>query len=232
MDWSSGELLGFDLETTGPDPLLALPVSFALITFEERHVVRRVAALVDPGVPIPAAATAVHGVTTTRAQAEGHGLAGTVLDLLEVVVDAGARGVPLVGMNLAYDLTILERLGSELTGAGLRARGWRGPALDVLVIDRRVDPHRKGKRRLGELCATYGVALENAHDAGSDAEAAVEVLFRICASSPALLERGLSELFADQAVWHHDWATSYDTWRAAQGMERLDTASFAWPIAP
>src|ERR1043165_3222838 len=65
--WATGDLVGFDLETTGTDP------------FEDRIVTAAIVGpgrmrrtwLVNPGVPIPPGASAVHGVTDERAQAEG-----------------------------------------------------------------------------------------------------------------------------------------------------------------
>ena len=96
---------------------------------------------------------------------------GDAIELIsDSVVSAGRRGVPLVGMKLDYDLTILDTQSRQLCGVGLRERGWRGPVLDAVVLDRHHDRYRKGSRTLGALCAHYGVCIENAHDAAADAD--------------------------------------------------------------
>src|SRR5580700_10696910 len=60
--WTRGELLGFDLETTGIDRFSDVPVSYALVRVEGAQVVQRDTWLVDPGREIPDGATAIHGI--------------------------------------------------------------------------------------------------------------------------------------------------------------------------
>src|SRR5271166_1661749 len=149
--WCGGELLGFDLETTGVDRFSDVPVSYALITCVAGEVVERAGGMVDPGREIPVGATAVHGISTARARAEGRPLAEVTEHLAASLVAASQRSVPLVGMNLSYDLTMIDTQCRELDGRGLIERGWSGPALDALPIDRQVDRYRRGPRRLEDL---------------------------------------------------------------------------------
>ena len=67
--WPFGPLLGFDTETTGVNPSHDRLVTAALIRRTERPIGGDRQQLVttwlaDPGVEIPKAASAVHGVTT------------------------------------------------------------------------------------------------------------------------------------------------------------------------
>ena len=71
--------------------------------------------------------------------------------VLDAVVSASRRGVPLVGMKLDYDLTILDTQAKSWFGSGLADRGWCGPVLDAVVIDRHFDRWRRGRRTLGAL---------------------------------------------------------------------------------
>ncbi len=142
--WATGEVLGLDFETTGVDRFSDVPVSYALVLVVEGVVVRSWSGLIDPGCEIPVEATAVHGISTERARAEGMPLDQAIGLVADAVVAAGRRGVPLVGMRLDYDLTILDRFSSGLFGVGLTERGWRGPVLDAGVIDRHVDPDTRG----------------------------------------------------------------------------------------
>jgi len=229
--WTAGELLGFDLETTGVDRFTDRPVSYALVAVEGGVVRDRLAGLVDPGIPVPEGATAVHGITTERARAEGRPLDEAMVGIAGALAAASARGVPVVGMKLDFDLTILDVQCRLVDGRGLVARGFSSPVLDALVLDRHVDRYRRGRRTLGDLCALYDVVIEQAHDAAADAEAAVGVLLALCRRFPELAELTPAELHHSQVAWHREWAMSYDEWRRARGMVPLDERDFAWPIA-
>src|SRR5580692_2004642 len=178
-DWTQGEVLGLDFETTGVDRFTDVPVSYALVSVVDGIAVRSWSGLIDPGREIPPDATAVHGITTERARTDGMPLDSAIALVTDAVLTAGRRGVPLVGMKLDYDLTILDVLGIRYCGRGLVARGWRGPVLDAGVLDRHFDGDRHGRRTLGDLCAHYGVELEGAHDAWADAVASDRVLFAL-----------------------------------------------------
>ncbi len=229
--WHHGELLGFDLETTGVDRFHDVPVSFALVTMEGGQIVRREAGLVDPGRPIPEGAIAVHGITDDRARAEGRPLDAAIGLVADALADATVRGVPVVGMKLDYDLTIIDVQCRRLDGRGLGPRGFASPVLDTLVLDLHVDRYRKGRRTLGELCAHYGVDIDNAHDATADAVASMEVLTAIAERYEEVAGMTPSELHQAQIGWHQEWATSYDGWRRGKGMPPLDPRDFAWPFA-
>jgi DNA polymerase-3 subunit epsilon len=229
--WPDGELLGFDLETTGVDPTSDRPVSFALVTVQGGVVVGRRSSLVDPERLIPAAATAVHGITTARARREGMPLREAVAEMVDALVDAGSRGVPVVGMKLDFDLTMLDVQCRMVQGVDLAARGWSGPVLDGLVLDRRYDRYRKGRRTLGALCAHYAVLVGRAHDASCDAEAAVGVLRAMCTRYPELRATPPDDLHQSQVGWHREWAESFDRWRRDQKLAPLHPREFHWPIS-
>jgi DNA polymerase III subunit epsilon len=228
--WRDGELLGFDLETTGTNRLSDVPVSFALVTAYGGHIVGQRAALVDPGRSIPEGAVSVHGITTERARADGVPLAEATSLMVEALVRAGRRAVPVVGMRLDFDLTILDAQSRRLFGAGLIDLGWRGPALDVSVLDRHLDRYRKGPRKLTDLCEHYEVGIDRAHDAGADARAAVAVLLAMTGRFGEL-DWPLAALHAMQIVWHWEWAMSYDRWRCRNDLVPLDRQDREWPIA-
>ncbi|HVX21582.1 MAG TPA: exonuclease domain-containing protein [Acidimicrobiales bacterium] len=231
VGWHDGELLGFDLETTGVDRFSDVPVSFALVTVVGGQVVDRRTSLVDPGRAIPEGATEVHGITTARARAEGMALADAVDLVAGALLAASRRGVPVVGMKLDYDLTMLDTQCRWLGGSGLFDRGFGGPVLDALVIDRRFDRYRKGRRRLVDLCDQYQVAIDHAHDAAADAEAAVRVLLALCGRFPRLCAMQPQDLHLAQGWWHRQWARSYDAWRREKAMTPLDPREEQWPIA-
>ncbi len=126
-DWTEGEVLGLDFETTGVDRFSDVPVSYALVSVVDGVAVRSWSGLIDPGREIPTDATTVHGITTERARTEGMPLVAAIDLVTDAVLAAGRRGVPLVGMKLDYDLTILDVLGSTLLGRACWRSGLGGP---------------------------------------------------------------------------------------------------------
>lgn len=226
-----GELVAFDLETTGVDRFADVPVSFALLRIVAGTVVSRRSSLVDPGRPIPAEATAVHGITSERASAEGMALSSAVRLVAGVLLAASRRGIPVVGMNLNYDLTMVDRCYRRETGRGLVDDGFCGPVLDALVLDRHFDRFRPGPRRLVDLCWHYGVPMEQAHDAVADAGAALDVLWAMCDRFEGLPATALDVLHLSQIRWYRSWAVSYSQWRIRNGLPALGECDRTWPIA-
>ena len=230
--WSVGEVLGFDFETTGIDRFNDVPVSYALVRVVAGDPVSTLSGLVDPGREIPAEAIEVHGISTARARAEGIPLREAIELVSDAVISAGDRGVPLVGMKLDFDLTILDAQSRGLCGSGLVERGWGGPVLDAVVLDRHLDRFRKGRRTLGALCAHYGVDIGHAHDACADAVASARVLCALAARFKDLDEADPHVLHQAQIGWHREWAESYDVWRSGNGVAPMDRRDFVWPVAP
>jgi len=229
--WAQGELLGFDLETTGVNRFDDSPVSFALVRVRGGQVVERVTAIVDPGRPIPAEATAVHGITDERARREGMELDRATDLLASALVSASRHGVPIVGIKLDFDLTMVDVLCRRKDDLGLAERGWLGPALDVLVLDRHVDPFRPGRRTLVDLCANYGVPIDRAHSAEADALAAARVLLALACRHPELAGTSAQALHEAQVAYHRAWVSSYDQGRRSRGLSGLDPVEAMWPLA-
>lgn len=231
-DWTEGEVLGLDFETTGVDRFADVPVSYALVSVVGGVALHSWSGLIDPDREIPPEATAVHGITTERARADGMPLEAAIALVTDAVVAAGRRGVPLIGMKLDYDLTILDVLSRQLCGRGLVARGWWGPVLDAGVLDRHYDGDRQGRRTLGDLCAYYEVALVGAHHAWADAFASVRVMFAMADRYGALRGADLARLHELQVEWHRRWTEDCDAWRSSRGMGPTDPRDFVWPVAP
>ncbi len=229
--WPQGHLLGFDLETTGVDRFGDVPVSYALVEMIDGVTVSHRAGLIDPGRPIPEGATAVHGITTERARDEGIPLRQATALMVDALLVAHRNAVPLVGMKLDYDLTILDFQAKLLLGRGLSDTAWSGPVLDAIVLDRHFDRWRKGKRTLSCLCEHYGVVIENAHDAVADAEASMGVVLALARAFPEIAVMDPFELHLLQGEWHREWASSYDEWRRGRQMTPIDEADFMWPLA-
>jgi DNA polymerase-3 subunit epsilon len=193
----TGPWLALDFETTG-------------ISVEADHVVTACTALLKPATPvwsqeitshlaaveidIPDAATQVHGVTTKFARDNGR----PPVDVLDEVADALHRAmaarIPIVGANLAYDLTLLDRelRRHDLPTVDERLGRTLAPVIDCMVLDKYIDPYRPGGRKLVNLCETYGIPFVGAHDSTADALAAARVAYRI----GLLAQKSEADLFA------------------------------------
>lgn len=230
MTWMTGRLLGVDLETCSSDPMTALPVSFALVAMDDGKVQRVRHGLIDPGCEIPAEATAIHGITTEDARARGGKLVDSVKGIVKVVDESVGLGIPIVGMNVVYDMSVINETHRRIFGWPWIGETWKGRVIDVLVLDRHVDRYRRGSRRLSALCDHYGVKLDHAHTAASDAEAAVQVAIAIGIGYSEVGAATLDDLWLLQRKWHQDWFESYQAYRAQKGEAPLSADEADWPV--
>ncbi|MEU6346623.1 3'-5' exonuclease [Streptomyces sp. NPDC046977] len=231
MGWHRELLVGFDLETTGTDPLGSRIVTAAVTEVRDGEPIRHLGWLVDPGVPIPAEATAVHGISSEHAAAQGRPAAEAVDEIADALVAHWAAGVPVVVYNAPFDLSLLaaELRRHQLPSLEERLGGEVGPVVDPLVMDRTLDRYRKGKRNLEAACREYGVTLDDAHEASADALAAVRVACAIAERYPTAAS-GLRELHRSQIGWYADWAEGYQRWLVRQGGAPEVEIDTRWPL--
>lgn len=218
----------FDLETTGVDVAEDRIVTAHVGMLDSRgEVVTSRSWLADPGIPIPAGASAVHGVTTEQARAEGRPAAEVVAEVREALAALFARGIPVVAYNAAYDFSLLRH---ECLRHGLAALTPQ-PVIDPLVIDKRIDRYRRGKRTLTHVAEHYGVDLSGAHEASADAEAAGRVALAIARRYPAQFGESALGLHTAQIGWARDQAASLTEYFIRIGrLEPHETLDEAWPV--
>ncbi|MER6981036.1 exonuclease domain-containing protein, partial [Streptomyces carpinensis] len=189
--------------------------------------------LVNPGVPVPEAATAVHGLTEDHLQRNGRWPAPVMYEIAEELAEQAALGRPLVVMNAPFDLTLLDRELRRHRASSLDRWFEASPlcVLDPRVLDKHLDRYRKGRRTLTDLCAHYEVVLAEAHDAAADALAALEVVRALGRRFAARLDRLTpGELHTLQTGWHAAQARGLQAWFARSGTE--ETVDPSWPLRP
>jgi DNA polymerase III subunit epsilon len=233
VTWHRGPIAALDLETTGPDPHEARIVTAALVRLDGPTPTARETWLVDPGIPIPAAATAIHGITTALARAEGIDAASALEKIAEQLVDSLREQRPLVIFNACYDLTVLagELARHHLPSLAERLGAPIAPVVDPLVLDRHVDRYRKGGRTLSEICRTYRVPLEAPHQADADATAAARLACRIAERHAGIAAMSAMSLHEAQIGWYADWAAGYERW-LRRGPARSAVVDRHWPVRP
>jgi DNA polymerase-3 subunit epsilon len=224
------DLVGFDTETTGVRTEADRIVTAALVCRRADGSREAATWLINPGVEIPAQATAVHGITTAKAQAEGAEPAGALEQIAGRLAELLTQGFAVLAFNASFDLRILE---TELARHGLASLEQRlgGPvaaAIDPLVIDRGVDRYRRGKRKLSDLMAVYGVEpTDNLHDALEDVRQSIAVFDAIEAQYPEVASMDLAALHQWQCAKHREWADNFNEWLAGQG--RTADVDTNWP---
>ena len=157
-------LVFFDLETTGTDVLADKIVEICVLRIEVDGSRETRTRKIDPERPIPAEATAIHGIRdedvrgapTFRQIAKG---------LLELIGDAD-----LAGFNIRrFDVPLLDR---EFHECGLDLRVPERRLIDAMVIF-----HRKERRDLAAAVQFYlGREHAEAHSAEADVVATAELL--------------------------------------------------------
>ncbi|MGX2993861.1 exonuclease domain-containing protein [Streptomyces sp. JNUCC 64] len=234
MSWYRERLVGFDLETTGTDVETDRIVTAALVALgPDGRVTDERTWLLDPGVAIPDEAAAIHGVTTGHARRHGAPAATAVAEITGALAEALRDGAPLVVMNARYDLSLLDR---ECRRHRIRPLSEDPateafPVLDPLVLDKHVDRYRRGRRTLQALCAHYGVELDSAHEARSDAVAAVRVARRIGEEHTTVGTVRPAELRELQVRAAAEQSASLERFlrRTSDPTARVESA---WPVIP
>ncbi|KWT63166.1 DNA polymerase III subunit epsilon [Streptomyces albus subsp. albus] len=229
MPWQDGRLLALDVETTGTDPETARIVAAAVVAVGGGAPAETATWLLDPGIDIPAEATAVHHITTEQAQTDGRAAADALPEIAAAVT--GSRGpwdVPLVVFRAPYALTVLARecARHDLDFPADQA----APVLDPYVIDKNLDRYRRGRRTLPELCRHYQVRHDGPNDAAHDAMAAARLAWRLPRVHLALTAMSPPELHRNQITWAAEQAAGLQ-----EHKRRTDPnahVSGAWPLIP
>ncbi|MFM1994339.1 MAG: hypothetical protein RL537_1028 [Actinomycetota bacterium] len=213
----------FDLETTGLDLSTARVVTACVGVIDASGNVEELAEwLVNPGIEIPAVATAVHGISTEKAVSEGLS-AATAINEIVAKLRSLNQVMPLVAFNAPYDFTILqfEALRYQLDPLSPK------PVIDPLVIDRKLR-FGPGKRNLTTLCDLYGVSLTDAHNSTADAIAAGILAQKQASKYPELGQE--PHLVHDlQVKWSDAWTRNFHDWLEKENRP-VDRAEIGWPI--
>jgi len=205
--WREIPIVVIDTETTGTVPGVDGVVQLGIAKFStDRELLPYVfTTLVNPGRPISAEASAVHGITDAMVQG-----APTLADVFATeLVRELLKGAQPLAYHAPFD--------SAFMPPGVFERDW--PWFDALTLVRLVDRYARGKGRhkLEAACERHGVKLEKAHDAGHDARAAGELFFRLLDEPNA---PKVPEYLGDALKWFEaqrvdEWHR-FNDWRARQ----------------
>ena len=190
--WHDIPIALLDVETTGRDASVDRVVEIGIVIARHGVITSRYNWLLNPGIPIPAEVSAIHGIKdedvkdSPRFEAIAHEVAAALSGCVPAAYNAP--------FDRAFIASEFGRCATApatppLEGEGAPAAPLAlAPALrkdvewiDPLVWAREIQQGEKS-RALGEVAARLGVKLESAHRASADAEAAVMVLYSLAKS--------------------------------------------------
>jgi DNA polymerase-3 subunit epsilon/CBS domain-containing protein len=175
--------VALDLEATGLNPARDRIVQVAAIAMLGPRLLDalRLQSNVRPGIPVPASASAIHGLRDEHLvdAPPFAALAPALADLLE--------GRVVIGQHVAFDLALLRH---EAARAGI---AWRDPpALDVGLLFAALEPSL-AEVSLEGIADRLGVIIEGRHTAAGDAMAAARIYARLLGRLRELDVRTLGE---------------------------------------
>ena len=175
------DCVALDTETTGLDARSARLVQIGAVRIEGGAIRADECfeTLVNPGVAIPKASTAVHGIS------DNHVAGAPSFAALAAELKSFLGNAVVIGHTIGYDLLILQR------EADLAKRTWRTPrALDIRTLAELARPSL-AQYDLDRIAAALGIAIEGRHTALGDAMAAARIFLALL---PVLRERGIRTL--------------------------------------
>lgn len=187
-DWSAVPTVWIDTETTGVKPGTDRCVQIAVVRFEGGVPVGSAQDFVNPGIPIPEAATAIHGITDVAVKDAPPIQAFMARSDVQSLLD----GAQPAAYNAPFDKHFVPPFGED----------WTWSWLDALSLIRVVDKYARGagRHKLAACCARHGVDLTQAHSASADARAAGELFYKLAPKvygkatlGEVLLQQGIAE---------------------------------------
>lgn len=205
LGWSEASLAVIDFETTGLDPRVDRVLEMGIVCFDDGVLSASNNWLIDPAIPVPQDATAIHGITDEMLADQPR------FEQVWSEIRTHLEGRLPVAYNAGFDkrflLAELERMGETTWGDELPPSmhadvEW----IDPLVWVRELLRERSAK--LGDICAHLEIPLDAAHRAADDAAAAGRVLFALRDRMPATYGelirvqiRYAAQQEVDLAVW-------------------------------
>jgi DNA polymerase III subunit epsilon len=182
-------LVWIDLETTGVDISTDKIVQVAAIRVKPNGKIAKKTWLVNPGIPIPAEATAIHGITDEMVKDQ------PTFDRIAQTVASAIGEHVICGYNIdRFDLPLLRR---EMYDGGVRFhKDHETVTLDVMKLVGKLF-----SRKLGAMYERYvGEELVDSHDAYEDAKATMILLGEMIKQEEGVPQdlKGIKEFYYDE----------------------------------
>lgn len=166
-DWGKTVFTVFDTETTGLDPKPNRVVEIGGLRFDSKGIISRFNVLINPGMPMPAEASRINGITDTMLTDQPT-TAEVIPDFLRFAGDS-----VLIAHNAPFDISFVNE---ELSRLGLPSL--QNKVVDTRILARDIFPGLP-KYSLQDLAIKFGITAVDAHRAEDDARVCME-LFMVC----------------------------------------------------
>ncbi|MEU6217232.1 3'-5' exonuclease [Streptomyces sp. NPDC047022] len=230
--WHTGRLAAVHLHTTGLDPETVRVVIPDLIHLGGSEPTKTTTWLINPGIPIPEQASAIHGVTTEQAHASGEDSLQTLGAITGALAASLRQQIPLVVFRAPHALTVLDRdcRRHDLPTLAEQCPNGLWPVVDPLFLDKRLDRFRRGSRTLRGLCEHHRVRHDGDLNAASDALAAARLAWWLGHLNPRLAGLDVHALHVHQRAWAAEQAASLQEYKRRNDPTVVIDGS--WPVVP
>jgi DNA polymerase-3 subunit epsilon len=157
------EFVVIDFETTGLNCNNGKIIEIAAIKYKNREEIDTFTTLVNPGIPIPSAATRVNHITNQMVRSAPR-IEESLPELLKFIGDS-----IIVAHNASFDLRFLKWNANQLSVE------INNPVIDTLSISRKMFPELDN-HKLGTVAQHLGIRIDNAHRALDDTRATGQIL--------------------------------------------------------
>lgn len=235
-------LVGFDTETTGVDVYSddVRVVTCAMVMSENSESPNKdIEWMMDPGMDIPTGASDVHGITTEIARQNGMEYTKGLQLIADAFTYTISNNISLTAYNGSFDATLL-RVEFLRAGVDFDDSLWNNLIMiDPMVMDKFLDPWRKGGQKLGTVATLYGYDLSNAHNATADVEATIHIARRIFEPFCEKVEQkfgakvsSYSDLMAVQKELYRKSKTDLEKYFRSSRSDKPDdiTINKSWPF--
>ena len=193
MEWKKGLMLCVDTETTGLTPPEDKIVELGAVLYQRMDILQKECWLVNPGIPIPAEATAVHGIGDGSVKG-----APKLLDIAESFLDLVLRADVLVGYNWPFDAGFFEAEMGDDWRESIKGK----VIVDPLVLVRLEEVGKfwsgKGRHKLEAVANRFGIKpVGDFHRASTDCVLTLRILERLIEYLPDNGEQA-SEMIAEE----------------------------------
>lgn len=225
--WYDGPLLSLDTETTGvdvfEDRIVTCNITYD-VPGQEPYIANW---MINPGIEIAEGASAVHGITNEVAQRDGGDPFTVLSNIAEHLKNWGNLGHPVVVYNAAFDCSLLV---VEFDRYGIPQPCDFDRVLDPYVMDKALDPYRKGSRKLIDTARHYGVELseEDAHSADFDSMASVKVVRAL--GRKYKIDAPVEEIHAMQIKAKAKQATGLQAYLRKKENDNTIVINTQWPV--
>lgn len=203
--WAEGAVAVIDFETTGLDPSVDRVLEMGVVSFDEGVLTSSQNWLINPTIPVPDEASAVHGITDEMLADKPR--FEQIWDEIRTHLEGRLPVAYNAGFDKKFLIAELERMGETTWGDELPpAMQAEVEWIDPLVWVRELYQDQSAK--LGAICEHLEIPLDDAHRAASDAEATGKVLLAMRDRMPAtygelvrVQVRYAAQQDVDLAIW-------------------------------